>query len=106
MYRLPGKQARGEISLSRTQRSPELSFDVTMVELTLVNDQPAVDAFGILEPQTMDFHGSYGAVVKNALCLDTTGFLKALQQNSSGSVMALRDQFTPLVLSPVPEATE
>ncbi len=74
----------GEISLSRTERSPELSFDVTMVELTLVNDQAAVDAFGILELQTMDFHGSYRAVVKNledALRLHTAGFHKTLQQN-------------------------
>ncbi len=74
----------GEISLSRSDRSPELSFDVTMVELALMNDQPAVDAFGILELQTMDFHGSYRAVVKNledALRLHTAGFHKALQQN-------------------------
>jgi len=74
----------GEISLSRTDRSPELSFDVTMVELTLTNDQPAVDAFGILELQTMDFHGSYRAVVKNledALRLHRAGFHETLQHN-------------------------
>ena len=74
----------GEISLSRTDRSPELSFDVTMVELTLADGQPAVDAFGILELQTMDFHGSYRAVVKNledALRLHTAGFHRTLQSN-------------------------
>lgn len=74
----------GEISLSRTERSPELSFDVTTVELALVDDQAAVDAFGILEVQTMDFHGSYRAVVKNlddALRLHAAGFHKTLQQN-------------------------
>ena len=74
----------GEISLSRTERSPELSFDVTMVELAIANEQPTVDGFGILELQTMDFHGSYRAVVKNlqdALRLHTTSFHKALQQN-------------------------
>lgn len=74
----------GEISLSRTERSPELSFDVTMVELALVNDHPMVDAFGILELQTMDFHGSYRAVVKNledSLRLHTNDFHRTLQHN-------------------------
>jgi hypothetical protein len=74
----------GEISISRTDRSPELSFDITMVELALSNNLPTVGRFGILEVQTMDFHGSYRAVVKNledALRLHATGFHATLQSN-------------------------
>ena len=74
----------GEISLSRTERSPELSFDVTMVELALANSLPIVSRFGILEVQTMDFHGSYRAVVKNledALRLHAGDFHSTLQRN-------------------------
>ena len=74
----------GEISLSRTERSPELSFDVTMVDLVLTEGVPTVKRFGILEIQTMDFHGSYRAVVKNledALRLHGEGFHATLQSN-------------------------
>ncbi len=49
----------GEISLSATDRSPEVAFDTTMVEV--VADESghlAVGRYGILEIQTMDFHGS------------------------------------------------
>lgn len=72
----------GEISLSRTERSPELSFDVTMVDLVLTDGLPTVKRFGILEIQTMDFHGSYRATVKNledALRLHRDGFHATLQ---------------------------
>ena len=74
----------GEISLSRTERSPELSFDVTMVDLVLTDGLPTVKRFGILEIQTMDFHGSYRAAVKNledALRLHGEGFHATLQCN-------------------------
>jgi hypothetical protein len=74
----------GEISLSRTERSPELSFDVTMVDLVLSEGVPTVKRFGILEIQTMDFHGSYRAAVKNledSLRLHANGFHETLQRN-------------------------
>ena len=74
----------GEISLSRTERSPELSFDVTMVDLVLAEGLPILKRFGILEIQTMDFHGSYRAAVKNledALRLHGNGFHTTLQNN-------------------------
>jgi hypothetical protein len=74
----------GEISLSRTERSPELSFDVTMVDLVLTDGFPTVKRFGLLEIQTMDFHGSYRAAVKNledALRLHGEGFHPTLQNN-------------------------
>lgn len=55
----------GEISVPDTERSPELSFDVTLAELVESKSGLAVKRFGIFETQTMDFHGSYRAVVKN-----------------------------------------
>lgn len=55
----------GEISISATQRSPELAFDITFVELRAGSDGLRLGQFGILEIQTMDFHGSYRNVVAN-----------------------------------------
>jgi hypothetical protein len=56
----------GEISVSATDRSPELAFDSTLVE---IRQAPAgtlsIGRYGILEIQTMDFHGSYREAVKN-----------------------------------------
>lgn len=75
----------GEISLSSTPRSPELSFDITIAEITRQPDGSFdVDRYGILEVQTMDFHGTYKHVVKNledALRLHGPEFPVALQQN-------------------------
>jgi len=75
----------GEISLSATRRSPELSFDVTIIELKLVDGHVQIDRYGILEVQTMDFHGSYRNVVKNledALRLHSDTFAQELERNS------------------------
>jgi hypothetical protein len=55
----------GEISLSATDRSPELSFDATMVEVIASGDGLALGRYGVFEIQTMDFHGTYGAAVQN-----------------------------------------
>lgn len=74
----------GEVSLSPTATSPELSFDVTIVELKLVNGLPAVGRYAIFEIQTMDFHGSYREVVKNleaAMHLHGDAFHAVLGQN-------------------------
>jgi hypothetical protein len=49
----------GEISLRATDKSPQMSFDVTFVELLSHGGRIALGRFGILEIQTMDFHGSY-----------------------------------------------
>ena len=59
------KKTSGELSIPATERSPEFSFDVTLVELTLQKGQPHIGRFGILEIQTMDFHGSYRDAVRN-----------------------------------------
>jgi hypothetical protein len=67
----------GEVSLSSTTKSPELSFDVTLVELIAGVSVPTVGRYAILEVQTMDFHGSYSHAVANlsdALRLHAAGF--------------------------------
>ena len=55
----------GELSIPKTPRSPEFSFDVTIVELIQQDGIPHIGQFGILEIQTMDFHGSYRKAVRN-----------------------------------------
>lgn len=55
----------GEISVPPTDRSPELAFDVTIAELVGSAGALGIARYGILEVQTMDFHGSYRHAVKN-----------------------------------------
>jgi hypothetical protein len=75
----------GEISLLGTSRSPELSFDVTLVEIGIdANGAFIVSRYGILEIQTMDYHGSYKAAVDNlrdGLRLHPGQFSRTLTQN-------------------------
>lgn len=75
----------GEISVSATDRSPELSFDTTFVELASTRDGGVgIHRFGVLEIQTMDFHGSYRRAVQNlkdALRLHGNRFADVLQEN-------------------------
>lgn len=71
----------GEISLSSTDRSPELSFDATMVEVKPENESLGLGRFGVFEIQTMDFHGTYGSAVTNlyaALHLHQDDFARSL----------------------------
>ena len=55
----------GEISVIATDRSPEMAFDVTLVEIVYESGHFKVSRYGILEIQTMDFHGSYKHAVTN-----------------------------------------
>ena len=55
----------GELSIPSTAASPEFSFDVTVIEIVERNGAPHVGRFGIVEIQTMDFHGSYRHAVVN-----------------------------------------
>ena len=74
----------GELSISRTAMSPELSFDITVIEIESSDDLPGLGRFGIVEVQTMDFHGSYKHVVtnlKDALRLHPNNFPDALSTN-------------------------
>ena len=75
----------GEISIGATDRSPEVSFDITFVELSPAGSgNVGIGRFGVLEVQTMDFHGSYRRAVKNlqdALRLHEEDFADVLQKN-------------------------
>jgi len=72
----------GELSIPPTKNSPEFSFDVTVVELLSKDGKACVGHFGIIEIQTMDFHGSYRTAVRNlreGLRLHTANFAKTLK---------------------------
>jgi hypothetical protein len=75
----------GEISIVGTDRSPEMAFDVTLVEVRPgAGSGFIVTRYGILEIQTMDFHGSYKLAVtdlRDALRLHSADFAEALQKN-------------------------
>jgi len=88
----------GEISLSRTGASPELSFDITVVELLPANPLESVDdlwpglpgpavtvgKYGVIELQTTDTHGTYSQAVtalRSALDLHEENFSDQLAEN-------------------------
>ncbi|MGH9825752.1 MAG: hypothetical protein ACREDR_21195, partial [Blastocatellia bacterium] len=84
----------GEISLSKTGASPELSFDITVVELlpagsadlwSGLSDLPVtVGKYAVIELQTTDTHGSYSHAVKaltSALDLHKEDFSEQLTGN-------------------------
>ena len=84
----------GEISLSRTGASPELSFDITVVELLpatsghlwpgLSEAAVTVGKYGVIELQTTDTHGSYSHAVEaltSALDLHKERFSGQLAEN-------------------------
>jgi hypothetical protein len=84
----------GEISLSRTGASPELSFDITVAELLpadatglfpgLSAPPVTVGKYGVIELQTTDTHGSYSHAVKaltSALDLHKEHFSDQLAEN-------------------------
>lgn len=74
----------GEISLSATDSSPEMAFDVTVVELESTNGTITLGKFALIEAQTMDFHGTYAHAVENltqALRLHGSEFPDALRAN-------------------------
>lgn len=74
----------GELSIRGTERSPEMSFDVTFARIRLRGGRPTLADFGILEVQTMDFHGSYRDAVRNltdALRMHPDGFHAAIREH-------------------------
>lgn len=74
----------GELSIPGTANSPEFSFDVTVFELRLTDDTIHVDRFGVVEIQTMDFHGTYQHAVRHltdALRMFPQSFASAVQGN-------------------------
>lgn len=74
----------GEISVLGTDSSPEIAFDVTIAEVKKHGGDYIISRFGILEIQTMDFHGSYKAAVNNlqhALRLHKRKLVSVLAEN-------------------------
>lgn len=78
----------GEIGLSKTAASPELSFDITVAEL-LPSPQGdglpvVIGKYAVIELQTTDTHGSYSHAVKaltSALDLHGEHFSEQLEGN-------------------------
>lgn len=78
----------GEISVIASPRSPEMSFDITLAEIVRGHAGFTVARYGILEVQTMDFHGSYRRAVQNlrdALRLHGESFAESLRKNMQWS---------------------
>jgi hypothetical protein len=76
----------GELTIPATSQSPEFSFDVTVIEVELNNGDPHIGRFGVIEIQTMDFHGSYRHVVQNlkdGLRLHPNDFPQTVQANQN-----------------------
>lgn len=85
----------GEISLSPTPASPQISFDITVIELhpvepipdligDLSNPPMGVGKYGVIELQTTDTHGTYKHAVSalsNALDLHGNQFPRVLADN-------------------------
>jgi len=74
----------GEINVSATMQSPELSFDITVIRVGFEKDVLVLRDFGIYEVQTMDFHGSYRHAVsalRNAVDLHASDFPDVLATN-------------------------
>lgn len=77
----------GEISLPRTTASPELSFDITVIELlpdTTDGEIVTTGRYGVIELQTTDTHGSYRHAVealRGALNLHPRDFPQQLANN-------------------------
>jgi hypothetical protein len=71
-----------------TPRSPEMSVDITLAEIVRSATGFTVARYGILEVQTMDFHGSYRRAVQNlkdALRLHGESFADSLRNNMQWS---------------------
>lgn len=74
----------GEIAIPGTERSPELALVITLAEIVRQSGALMVGRFGILEVQTMDYHGTYKHAVKNltdALRLHADQFVQMVQAN-------------------------
>jgi len=75
----------GEIQLGPTDRSPQVAFDITFVELLKKSKTTTLGWYGILEVQTMDFHGSFKHAVKrleSGLDLHPEDFATQLARNT------------------------
>jgi hypothetical protein len=75
----------GEINVSASSQTPELSFDLTLIPIAFRDETLLVRRYGLYEVQTMDFHGSYAHAVKavrSALDLHSESFAATIQANT------------------------
>lgn len=78
----------GEINVSGSDVTPELSFDITIMECYSESDWLFLKRYGLFEVQTMDFHGSYRHAVsalENAVDLHRDNFGVQLENNHEWS---------------------
>lgn len=74
----------GEIDLPGSRKSPKFKLDTTIVEMLPTKEGVGIGKHGILEVQTMDYHGSYAAATEsltNALKLHPKEFAEQLERN-------------------------
>ena len=74
----------GEIDLPGSPKSPKFKLDATLVQLVHSSHGTVIDRHGILEVQTMDYHGTYKEATKsltNALELHPKDFARQLERN-------------------------
>ena len=74
----------GEINVKGSNVTPELSFDITIVECRSEANWLILKRYGLFEVQTMDFHGSYQHAVKAlkaAVDLHADNFTAQLEEN-------------------------
>ncbi len=76
----------GELNVTGSSTTPEISFDVTIIECNAKHDWLLLKRYGILEIQTMDFHGSYRHAVRAleaAVDLHVDEFGKQVENNQT-----------------------
>lgn len=76
----------GEINISGTGETPELSFDITIMECSFDDGWLLLGRYGLFEVQTMDFHGSYRHAVRaleQAVDLHGDAFAEQIDQNQA-----------------------
>lgn len=74
----------GEIDLPGSEKSPKFKLDATMVQMLPKGDGIVIGKHGILEVQTMDYHGTYQHATKeltDALRLHPRDFARQLEKN-------------------------
>ena len=74
----------GEINVRGSTVTPELSFDITIMECRSENNWLLLRRYGLFEVQTMDFHGSYRHAVQaleSAVDLHSGNFGTQLERN-------------------------
>ena len=74
----------GEINVSGSSTTPELSFDITIIECRSNGQWLVLKRYGFFEVQTMDFHGSYKHAVnalEAAIDLHSENFEEQVEKN-------------------------